>query len=556
MNSLRNFIRAILLEGDVSDGPAGGLVRSVPLASGVVDRLTKAIPDKSTLSDGERIAVESAYNLMLLNNGPDLFDDVEKYAGSIDGRPFGKLPKLPYEGEPLRGGHEGMITGQDDVIQFAYAVEKLLRIDAQASTVKQAPVETNAGTLTPKYNYPWRTALFVITYETGFKRTPIELFDEWYNAAKSSAVKNAEQLQNEIEQDAQDRGVQREAHKRSLSLIREGWVGLGVHALLGGIYHALSRRLAKVSALRTFLTNEELWKAIWEAGSGGIRKADPLMVRGVEGPMIAKPGAEVNMWSLRKLITGFDRAELRRGVSKIETAVANWNSTFGEHALSPFEVSRVARDAINNKMASADDLLTPDEIGSALETGFVKSANDLGIPQERMSTYRMLQALANATPNTSGTTKLAGFEKEFTSDQIKIAKALFTDLKDGMSIVVSKVWSSRTAAQLLHIGNLFFLGMFVYDLYDIFYAGTDYMPIDASPDLVASVCTSSSVRMASAESLARVDDSLNKHDPNILSANQQLLMLFQTPGNTDVTTSEMNDVADLYKNYITMANAG
>ena len=548
MQSIRQFIQAILLEQSPETG-AGGLVRppkdatSKELAAGTIEKLNKTIPDITGVSPAEKEAIAAAYSMLELNNSTALFDDVVAQSNAI--------------------GYEGFATDEEDVKEFANAVSILLKADAAAALQEKSAIQTAAGAVKPKYNYPWRTALFVISYQTAFNRAPEVIWSQFWDAISRAVVQNAAELERNVQQDLSSRGIesgtQQEA-RLSLKrlLLNEGLGTLGIHAAIYGIFRLLSRSYSRVSALRAFLKDEDLWREAFEKGSGGVKAAKPIKIPFTNKtlPMITDPGLDITAWTARKIVTGFDRLMLKQSVSSIELAVKNLNAAFPEaEPFDAFEVSRVARDAVNARMATSVEMPTKEMVDAACTTGLSGAAKDLQL--ENAAAYEQIQIIANAEigsgPGATASVKIPGQAEPVTvtSGQVKAAKEFIEGVSKGTFGLVSGLWSTRTAAQVMHVTNYLGLAWIAYDLYEIAYVGTAYLPVDASPSVIAAVCTSSKIRKLAFEDMAKIDDSLNKIAPNITTANSQLSQILGSPANLSIDSSEMEAVADLYDNFFT-----
>ena len=548
MNTLRTFIRQILNEGEgEEENPLVGQTR--PLSGGAFKALQETLVDKDTLSPDEISALDGALGFLAAYKEGAIFTDVAEE--------MEKIGSFGTGGE----GFAGMIQ-EDDVRERANALYNLLQKDATDAAAAGSAVETGSNSaksgLESTYNYPWRAALFIISYQQGVYKNPLQFVNDIWNTTATTVSARASELVQAAEGSAAARGIGTQEPvqeaKRIRNTLKEGVGYIVGHAVGYAIYRALMKKPVLGRALRAFLEDDALWRAIWDAGSGGA-PAGVGKVRGSSVPIVTVPALDESMWALWKLLTGSHKPTIRSGVSMIEVAAARMNATVPDVLkIDPYDLALAARKAIADGQAARRSSPTEEEVIKDVSEGLAAAAKDLAAKKKISNeTARAIEAIqkAAASPQTTTGESVTVVLTDGTSVRVSPAsmtqmKALVSDCGKGMAKIVKVMPNERTFAKLLHVGEFILIAHLAHQVYDTFYVGTAHVPSSFTAEDIAAVCVGSKIRKLAVEEMTKCKSLSEDALPIVSGPDGALLEIFRSPANYDVASVLMDSLSRRY----------
>jgi hypothetical protein len=546
MNTLRTFIRQILNEGDEQDNP---LVGQRPLSGGAFKALQATLVDKDSLSPDEITALDGALGFLAAYKQGAIFTDVAKE--------MEKIGSFGTGGE----GFAGMIQ-EDDVRERANALYNLLDKDANDAAGGGTAGETGSNSakagLETTYNYPWRAALFIISYQQGVYKNPIQFFKSIWNTTETTISSRAAELEQAAAATAAERGIGTQEPiqeaKRIQNTLKEGLTAIGLHAIGYALYRGIMKKAVLGRTLRAFLEDDNLWKAIWDAGSGGA-PAGVSSVKGTPVPVATVPALDESMWALWKLVTGAHRPTIRSGVSMIEVAVARMNATVPDMLkIDPYDLALAARKAVADGQAARRSSPTEEEVIKDVSEGLAAAAQKLASANKiSPKTARAIEAIQKAAASTATTTGASvdviltdGTTVRISPATLTQMKAVVADCGKGMAKIVKVLPNERTYAKFLHVGEIISMVSLAHEVYDTFYVGTAHVPSSFTAEDITAVCVGSKIRKLAVEEMTKCKSLSEDALPAVSGPDGALLDIFQSPANYDVTSEVMDSLSRRY----------
>jgi hypothetical protein len=512
MNALRNFIKLVLTESDITKVPGG-----------ISKNLTRSLKIYETGLPEEIQEAMSAADQFLAAQRQSILDDV---ATAISENPI----------------EVGVVLDPEDNLSRARAISSLLKKDKDSG-------------------YPYRAGLYIAAWKNGLQDASwvSETFQDNLGripAAAQAAAKSIESKATEV----LEPGVTRE-HR----ILGEG-AGLVVGAVTAGhlMAHYLYPVVRKfvpmsgvaVNATKWILSEPNVWVDTFFKFKAGATD--------LSGWQFAKQ-ASLDQLTIRTIGKDFPTM---RSASKIcfdafnsltDVPGPTLKKIFGGSETSPLTKELVQVNFLKRtqeilfEMTKQDTPMPRGEAFFDLLTTPARSGLTTSAAYTRLAAVARAYKAAKSNTGDTFDVALPGVTTKFSKAEGQIAYDFFVQYASGVEKMVGVFRYLRLPAQLITLGGLIVTTVALHELSDYLYTstfiGVDHLPVEIPDETLAAIFTAATVRETCHDALSDVisdTDYLGDTLEKLKKADDNLLVLLSRALDIPTTPKEMADASELY----------